>query len=313
MRQEYTIVRSTFSDTTGKAIKDRGYTCVPLYIDSNVISRQIRKFWLKHKLPFKSIWYDHKVLSAPDKILVIDALCTPDYLKWLKKKRSDAEINLWFWNIIKNSMNPEEIEDSWCQKWSFSRTDCVKYDMKFNPPPYFTEMIRESLPIEYDLSFVGKDKGRLEAILKYKQIFEDLGLNCKFIITPVSALDKNPNYSQPISYAEAIQISAQSKAVFDYIEVTDSGLSMRIMECLFQRKKVVTNGKLVRDYDFYDKRNIFVLGEDDIQKLPEFLNTPYYDVSDEIKQQYDFDRFVERFFDKTNPFDYMIQMMERNC
>lgn len=310
-RDEITIIRHTFSDSVGKLIKNRGYKCIQLfYGQNNKYLRRLRMAWQKFNLPFISIWYNKEALKSTGKIMLFDSICTPQYLKWLRKHNPDSQINLWFWNIITHSMNPNEIDNSWCEKWSFSRKDCKKYGMHFNPPPYFTELITKPLEIHYDLSFVGRDKGRLDSILDYKEKFEALGLKTKFVITPTNSLAKNPNYSPTISYEEAVKISSSSKAVFDYIEIPDSGQSMRVLECLFQNRKVVTNSQLVVDYDFYNKENIFVIGKDDLSTLKDFVESPYKTVPLEIIMQYEFDNFIDRFFSNENKFEKMLEELE---
>lgn len=309
---DYVIVRHTFNDDSGKIIKSRGYECYNLYkSQSNFFVRSLRRLWNKLNLPKKDIWYDKAILkSNTKKIVVYEPLCTADYVKWLRKHKPDADIVFWYWNYARNTVNPDTVDGTLCRKWSFSRVDAKKYGMRFNPLPYFTEIKSPPKSEKYDIVFVGKDKGRLPALLKLKEQFENMGLTTKFIITPTSRRKKNPAYSKPISYLESVAVSAEGRAVLDYIEVTNSGQSLRIVEALFLEEKIITNSELIVDYDFYCPENIFILGKDDPSKLPEFLSTPYKPVDKEIVMRYDHDSIIERFFsDEPTVFDEMLRKL----
>ena len=73
---------------------------------------------------------------------------------------------------------------------------------------------------------------------------------------------------------------------------------MRVMEALFTHKKIITNNKLIVDYDFYCPENFFIINVDPIEKLKEFMDTPYKEPSEEVKMRYDFDNFISRCWEK---------------
>ena len=295
---EYTLVRHSFSDAFGKHIKEHGYNCCLMYKkQSSFFVRTLRRVWHKFHIPFESVWYNKDILNYDGKIVIFESLCTPTYVKWLRKKKPNADIVFWYWNIAKNTVPPNDIDDSWCRKWSFARLDCKQYGMRFNPLPYFKEMAVEEQEKKYDIIFVGKDKGRLCALLELKKSFENMGLKVKFLITPTNGYTKHPEYSPSISYMESVNLGKQAKAVLDYIEVTNSGQSLRVIEALFQKEKIITNSTLISDYDFYCPENIFILGKDNMERLEEFLNTPYKEIDPQILERYEFDNIIKRFFE----------------
>lgn len=308
----YTLVRHSFSDVFGEHIKQHGYNCCLMYKkQSSFFIRTLRRVWHKFHIPFESVWYDKEVLKYDGEIVIFEPLCTPIYVKWLRKKKPNADIVFWYWNIAKNTVCPDTIKDTWCRKYSFARLDCAQYNMKFNPLPYFSEIKVQPAEKEYDIIFVGKDKGRLPALLDLKKQFEDLGLKTKFVISPTHSYDKGPEYSPPIKYMESVELGNRSKAVLDYIEVNNSGQSLRVVEALFLKEKIITNSILVSDYDFYCPENIFILGRDDINSLPEFLNTPYKEVAPEIIAKYDFDNVIKRFFEEKDEYgEHMMELMK---
>ena len=292
------VIKFNPNDEIGTAIQNRGYDVFRFYRgDQNYYTRCLRRVWLKYNLPFKSIWFNKEILKNKAKrILIFESLLDESYVNWLCRNKKNADIAVWYWNVVFHTINPDRIKKYSVKLWSFSRTDCKKYGMKFNPAPYFHEMVYEDVNVTTDVSFVGRNKGRLDAVMKWKKVFEEYGLSTEFYITPDNRYDKNPLYSPVMTYRESMTVSARSKILFDYIEVDNSGQSMRVMEALFLKKKLVTNSKLIKDYDFYCPENIFVIGVDSMDLFPAFINAPYKNISEDIVNQYDFSSFIRRFW-----------------
>ena len=68
---------------------------------------------------------------------------------------------------------------------------------------------------------------------------------------------------------------SQSNCILDYNQEGQVGLTLRPMEALFLEKKLITNNKDIKNYDFYNPSNIFILGENNIEDIKEFINKPY--------------------------------------
>jgi hypothetical protein len=108
-------------------------------------------------------------------------------------------------------------------------------------------------------------------------------------------IKSNPMYKKPISYDDVLVKIGKSKAILDYLSDPSDGLSLRPMESIFHKKKLITNSKLIANYDFYRPQNIFILGRDNLSDLPEFLNSPYEEIDKEIIEKYDFKNWLNRF------------------
>lgn len=296
MKNEEIIIKTDANDYFGKLIKKRGYKIFPPYKgQSHVLTRFFRQLHFKYKFPFYKFWYNKKVLKMhPNKIIIFETQITREYLNWLKKQTS-AELHVWYWNIVKNTISPDLIRRETTQLWSFSSKDSKNHNMLFNAPPYFKEISINSSNVDLDIVFIGKDKGRSKKILEYNTIFNNMGLKTYFHIAPDKRWQKKNTHKNRINYSETLKFTARSKSVFDFIEIVDSGLSMRAMETLFLNKKLITNNILIKDYDFYNPNNIFILGERKIEELPEFIKSPLIEINDKVKLYYDFDNWLKRF------------------
>ena len=60
-------------------------------------------------------------------------------------------------------------------------------------------------------------------------------------------------------------------------------------------RKLLTNNPAVRNYSFFRPQNIFILGEDDISRLPEFLHSPFEPLPSDVVDSYDVNSWVDIF------------------
>ena len=98
-----------------------------------------------------------------------------------------------------------------------------------------------------------------------------------------------------MSYDKYLELLSESNCILDYNEKGQSGLTLRPMEALFLEKKLITNNKDIKNYDFYNPSNIFILGENNIEDIKEFINKPYEKVEQKIIDYYDFEQWLSRF------------------
>lgn len=106
---------------------------------------------------------------------------------------------------------------------------------------------------------------------------------------------KNPkiNYvKKRISFQENINNVIQTDILLDFVDPSHDGLSIRFFEGLYYKKKVITDNKTVKNYDFYHPNNIFVLENENYCDIDSFLSLPYYEVSEDIVKKYGFTNWI---------------------
>jgi hypothetical protein len=95
---------------------------------------------------------------------------------------------------------------------------------------------------------------------------------------------------KPLNQLDIRKIIENSKCVIDLSHSHQSGLTMRAIETLGMQKKLVTNNKMIKEYDFYNKDNIYVIGDD--IGLKEFMLKPYVKINQKILNQYALDSWT---------------------
>lgn len=259
------------------------------------------------RIPFFSIfsYAFRKELRYADKVIVFDSA----YNKWLglylKKKKKD-NVYLYFWNPIekmypRNGSNMIAEAKEIFPVYSFDHNDCKKYGLQYRPMVYSSDVISgiDSYDdCEYDVFFLGWKKDRYRQIESlYRDIFKDR-LKCLLIL--VGDEDRSTDNSiiyttKRVPYSEYLSYVRNSRAILDIPQDGQEGLTIRNVECMFLRKKMITTNIDVRNYDFYDENNVFVISEDDVDRLKEFITSKYVDISDDVKLKYDFASWIETF------------------
>jgi hypothetical protein len=239
-------------------------------------------------------WKHH--LSKVDTVVICPVRGGESVVNYVLSKKLNARVIIWYLDPVYRTYSPDLFDSSRCEKWSFDENDCKKYHMKHNTTFYFDNIPLPHKNVIYDVSFVGHDKGRRKEIEKIEQLLVDAKCKTDFYIVDDDASKRTYKGGHPqISYEQILERIAESKALLDMLQEHQTGLTIRPMEALFFKKKLITNQTSIKEQDFYHPNNIFVLGIDDVELLPTFLQKPYYEIPENIVKNYDFVRWIHRF------------------
>lgn len=276
----------------------KGVLSYPSYRKVSFFCRIIRKIFFILGLP-KSIWYGKWKYRLNEVSTIICFSTNPiESLEYIKAINPQIRLIFWYWDPVYRNLNmPNEISDSLCEKWSFDSNDCQEYKMNYNTTFYLDSIKLPKSELLYDVLFLGQDKGRRLFLNDFHNQFLGMGLVPFFYIVNDNTSGWNLIKTKPtVPYVTYLELLSKTKAIFDYTQEGQSGLSLRPMESIFFSKKLITNDIAILEQDFYLADNIFVLGVDDSSSLAVFLNTPYKKISKGIVEKYDFSNWLERFF-----------------
>lgn len=271
-----------------------------VFINSPTIFRILRRIQIELNIPPIFLWlssWKWEVKSFRTVIIHASRITVP-VVKYLKRVDPSIRIIVWYWNPVDKTVPASLYPDSLCEKWSFDESDCRQYNLRFNTQYYFKDIILPTNRIDFDVCFVGGDKGRMKNLMEVKRLLDNCNLKSYFHITATKQSRKEYGhlFKKRIGYQAIIDYISRSRAVLDFVSLNQTGLTLRPLEALFFRKKLITNDTEIVERDFYIKENIFVLGQDKLSELPDFLNSPYKPINQEIIDRYEFDRWFGRFF-----------------
>lgn len=251
--------------------------------------RLIRRVWTTNPLPFLNIWLGNWINNLKHyKVVILHASeWTSRLPKFIHKINPNVRIIYWYWNPVNKLSSPYKVNDPNVEFWTFDSQDAQKFHMKKNIQYYSGYSVKKCSQIKWDVYFIGHDKGRKTYINNLKQRMTSLGIKTNI------ELISNNNF---IPYYKVCENISCSKAILEINQNGQTGYTLRALESLFFNKKLITNNKAIVNEPFYCKENIFVLGIDKIDKLTEFINSPYNDKFNNLKEQYNVNTWINNFF-----------------
>lgn len=273
----------------------KGIYFIPPSKKISFIFRVIRKILNKINI-YPSILNGNwvRLIHDFDKIILFDNASSKDPVaKYINNKiiNNDVSLYYYYWNpiFVANSTDYIKKYASKFKLYSFDERDTLSYNIEHNTTLYSKYIILKDSELEYDIYFVGQEKGRLKKIKELEKVFNTLDLKFyNYIITKENNLPR-------VSAEENLNNISKSKAILDILQKGQSGLTLRVLESIFLKKKLISNNLSLKEYKFYNPNNIFIIGYDKYEDLKEFISSPFIELSQEIVNYYDIEEWIMRF------------------
>lgn len=200
---------------------------------------------------------------------------------------------IWLWNHKgnkKNLANLQAIHKHHFQVITYDELDAEQFGFGwhtqfFNIKPFQQAVSLQNNSFLYDFFFVGYAKNRVEEI---ERIYSMLSSYACFFVTIRTTSDYIP-------YTRYMEMAMQSRCIVEIVHTGDLSCTLRPLEALSIRRKLLTNNPAVRNYTFYRPQNIFILGQDNLSDLYGFLNSPFESLPSDIIDSYDVNSWVDIF------------------
>lgn len=232
-----------------------------------------------------------------------------------------ATLILYLWDSIKNN-NTLEIISFFNKVYTFDSVDSRIYsDLKFRPLfflPEYREIARNPRPLADNVMFVGTvHSDRYFFIKKIEVYLNKYNFSTDFYFFFQSKLlffkkwltDKSFRGLSlkdfrfiPLRKNDLLQKVANSSIILDIQHPNQNGLTMRCIETLGAKRKLITTNTEISKYDFYNENNIFVIGRDyfstkiNVEELSQFIKIPYQDVESGVYERYSIEAWVDEIF-----------------
>jgi hypothetical protein len=185
----------------------------------------------------------------------------------------------------------------------FDKKDLFQKDKTYPTTNFYFdcyESLFQNKSPEYDIYYIGSYDNRIKKLIPICEKLFEKGYKLNIILgcSPKKELKKYPYITfakKRLSYYENLEMVANCKCIIDLSQNTiHSGLSFRPFEALGYNKKLITTNSIIKNYDFYDDKNIFVINENcDYNYIDTFLNSIYNDIDPTIKNKYSFSNWLK--------------------
>lgn len=242
-----------------------------------------------------------------DKIFIISGQSfsfNESMMKRLKESQKSAEFILYQWDSLKNFSYIKTMHSYFDRIFSFDKDDVAENPELEFLPLFFSRQYEElgkKKDYQYDFSFIGtahpkkyKYVKKISNVLQEKfdkqYIFFYFPSKLVYIYRKIKNIEfQNAKYSEfnfkALSSSEIINIIENSKCILDSAQDGQRGLTIRVIEMLGAKRKIITTNEDVVNYDFYRPENIYVYNEEfDFESV--FFKEEYVDVEKEVYEKY---------------------------
>lgn len=289
-----------------------GFLCKTLgRLQIGFYQKIIDKYYYKKIEELKDNQYDY-VLVIRGEYTTINAL------KCLRNTFPNAKLVLYMWDGL-HKQNTKGIEKKWDyydKVFTFDRIDYEsnKEKIYFLPLYYYEEYLPKnskdpnSENMKYDISFIGT--GHADRV----KIIKDVMNQCKssgkntysyiyiphplvFLKNKISNKDFKNVHSKDIEYRmlpfnELYKTYSDSKCVVDVENPGQHGLTMRSIEIIGLKRKLITTNADIANYDFYNQNNILIIDRNNPIVDMSFFDKPYQEISKELYEKYSLKQWI---------------------
>lgn len=250
-----------------------------------------------------------------DFVFIVKLECMPlDILMALRERNPHAKFVYYSYDSVKNNRNIRGAVHVFDSAFTFDPEDAGTLEGIRFRPLFFLNEYRSlpDVPPKYDLSFVGSaHSDRYRLVRKVKSALPNNSAKTFFflfmpnrwicllrrVLMPTfwGASVKEFSFT-PLKKADVLSVIAESAAVLDFQHPNQTGLTMRTIEMLGARKKIITTNASVKKYDFYRPENIAVVDRKNPVIDPAFFSTPYVQLPSDLYEKYSIDGWLREIF-----------------
>lgn len=260
-----------------------------------------RKFYLK-KLDSYNCKFDY--------FFTVSKEYSSEFLKDLKNKNPQIKTILYIWDKLEYTSHKNSYK-SYDYVYTFDKGDAKEYNFIFRPTfflDYFRENLKPYREREYDLYYIGqiREMKRIEIIQEFYKVLKEKKKNIFIKLfkdrkNKKIEIDDNILLEEKINYEENINRMKNSKVTLDISYKNQKGLTLRCFEALATETKIITDNPDIKNYDFYNPKNIFCLEKiDDVIHIPDsFFLDEYQKIKEDIIKKYSVKGFLNDIFTYT--------------
>ncbi|MCG3705712.1 hypothetical protein L5F43_04335 [Aliarcobacter butzleri] len=273
------------------------------------ISKRIEDYYKNIIETIKDENIDFLFLIAPETIDI-------KTIKDIKLQHKNVKIFSYFWDSIKNKKTALDYLDISDKYFTFDSNDMkINEKIEFLPLFYikdYENISKEQSSFEYDVSFIGTiHSDRYKAFKEIEKQLRNRGLSIYFYFYSPSKIlfffqkllkkefkniDKNDISFISLKKDDVLQIVKKSKAIIDIHHPLQNGLTMRTIEILGSKRKLLTTNKDIINYDFFNKNNIALFDRDNPVVDFDFLEKKYIDIDKIIYEKYSLSNWIRIIF-----------------
>lgn len=215
------------------------------------------------------------------------------------------------WDSFKYLVHKGMLADAFDKAYSFDWRDVQKQEKyQLLPLFYLKEFAGNSLSeneeMEYDMCCIASFN-----LFRYKQLKKVVKYNPNLRIHIQLYIDRKLyNYKKkedkefenideayltfiPLGIKDVVRCCAKSKSILDITDEKQVGLSMRTIESVGMKKKLITNNKNIVRYNFFSADNVMLIDKDQNYQIRHEWLTGEYEIEENVWRSYSVENWVK--------------------
>lgn len=259
--------------------------------------RAVRRLTLPRSQRVAEWWYRKAAPAIREAdLVIINALSlTMRMPAYVKRINPNCRCVLWYWNTVTPQTDPSQVDPATCEMWTFDPGDAQAYGMSYAGQYYFDDLVEPSTEPTSDAFFIGLAKSRHSEIEQIGRELTRNGLKPSFhLVYDGHRRDQpRPFESKRMRYGQVLAAIRASRCLVEVSKLGQSGLTLRPLEAVFHRKKLIVTDPGITRFDFYRPENVYLWGTDE-RSLAEFFATGYLDLDPEVIDRYRLANWLQR-------------------
>lgn len=307
-----------YEELIAKELQDRGAIVFLIYENIEWVKfsyRFVYVYLTKFKEKLLRSYYERElkdIIHSLDYFIVIrGSSLSPEIMEKIKDGApSGCKFLMYQWDGVRNNNVALYIAPYFDCISTFDQGDSEQLGWNYRPLFYIPEYVDPKVRKDIDILFIcALHSNRASVLNQLKVIAAEKGYNLRTVVhlnkflyykykyinkkTEVLDTDDRDLTFKPLTIEESYGLYSRSKMVIDYTNVNQTGFTMRTIESLGNKCKLITNNPRIKSADFYDEKNIYIYDENDLTIPNSFVSTPFEPISEKIVEKYSLPMWVD--------------------
>ena len=199
----------------------------------------------------------------------------------------------YFFDSLTKMPDQKKIAHHFDKVFSYEPMDCKSegYDFitNFIPSTDF-----KSDHYSYDIFNIGGIDSRFHHTQALAAYLKQHHITFKFMLFNETEYTHFEKVKTKMTVEQVLPFIKDCKIMLDMQRENQNGLTFRVFEALGNDKKLITTNQEIKNYDFYNPQNIYLLDLKNLQIPKEFLEQKYQPISEEIVHKYTVSSWVKK-------------------
>lgn len=287
---------------------NNNFTKGMIRINRNFLQRRINNYYKNILKLIKNQDFDYLLVNRGE---VVPAF----FLEAFINSQPKCERIFYTWDSFGNHSHGLSILKYFHKKFTFDKKDAEKHKIGFRPL-YFTDKYRSIFndPIKksIDLLFLGTahsdryiisnyisdwcEKNKLKSFNYYYMQGRMIYFFKKYFDNTFKMFDFKKLSFKSLSSQEVIEFYKKSNVILDISHPGQSGLTMRTFEAIGSGRKLITTNVNIREYPFYNPKNILIIDRNNINIDKSFFFNTYEPLPPLLYEKCSIDGWIENLF-----------------